>query len=92
RSAFEQRAVVVGSSAEELLSGLDAVAGGVPSSSVVTGAAARPGGPVFVFPGQGAQSVRMAAGLVGRAPVFDAALAECRSALAPYLDVDLVGV
>nr|WP_269636163.1 acyltransferase domain-containing protein [Micromonospora globosa] len=34
----------------------------------------------------------MAAGLVGRAPVFDARLAECQRALAPYLDVDLVSV
>ncbi|MBQ1070731.1 acyltransferase domain-containing protein, partial [Micromonospora sp. D75] len=49
-------------------------------------------GPVFVFPGQGAQSARMAAGLVGRTPVFDARLAECQRALAPYLDVDLVSV
>ncbi|MEU4383636.1 acyltransferase domain-containing protein, partial [Micromonospora echinofusca] len=43
-------------------------------------------------PGQGAQSARMAAGLVGRTPVFDARLAECQRALAPFLDVDLVAV
>ncbi|WP_246248440.1 acyltransferase domain-containing protein, partial [Micromonospora maritima] len=92
RTAFEQRAIVVGSSAGDLLSGLDALAAGTPSPAVVTGTASRTPGPVFVFPGQGAQSARMAAGLVGRTPVFDAALGECQVALAPYLDVDLVSV
>ncbi|MEU1844085.1 type I polyketide synthase [Micromonospora sediminicola] len=93
RSAFDHRAAVVGSSAEDLLSGLDALAAGTPSPAVVTGTVAgRGAGPVFVFPGQGAQSARMAAGLVGRTPVFDAALADCQAALAPFLDVDLPSV
>ncbi|MGW4294405.1 type I polyketide synthase [Micromonospora chersina] len=93
RSAFDHRGVVVGSSVEELLSGLDALAGGEPSATAVAGVASGHGaGPVFVFPGQGAQSARMAAGLVGRTPVFDAKLAECQAALAPYLDVDLAEV
>ncbi|MFI5833581.1 type I polyketide synthase [Micromonospora sp. NPDC051300] len=92
RSAFDRRAVVLGSSVQELLSGLDALASGTPSPAVVTGTAERPAGPVFVFPGQGAQSAGMAAGLVGRCAPFDAALAECQVALAPFLDVDLVSV
>ncbi|MFG3702746.1 type I polyketide synthase, partial [Micromonospora sp. NPDC047620] len=93
RSTFDHRAAVVAASVEELLTGLDALASGSPAGSLVTGAASGHGaGPVFVFPGQGAQSARMAAGLVGRAPVFDARLAECQTALAPYLDVDLVSV
>ncbi|MFJ8207613.1 type I polyketide synthase, partial [Micromonospora chalcea] len=93
RSTFDQRAVVVGSSAEELLAGLDALASGSPAGNVVAATSSSHGaGPVFVFPGQGAQSARMAAGLVGRTPVFDARLAECQRALAPYLDVDLVSV
>ncbi|WP_405095220.1 type I polyketide synthase [Micromonospora sp. NBC_01412] len=93
RSAFDHRASVVGSSVEELLSGLDALGAGAPAGTAVTGVVASHGaGPVFVFPGQGAQSARMAAGLVGRTPVFDARLAECQRALAPYLDVDLVSV
>ncbi|GLY22710.1 type I polyketide synthase [Micromonospora sp. NBRC 101691] len=93
RSTFDQRAVVVGSGVEELLSGLDAVASGLPAGNVVLGTAAgSSAGPVFVFPGQGAQSAGMAAGLVGRVPVFDARLAECQRALSPYLDVDLVSV
>ncbi|MEU9508928.1 type I polyketide synthase [Micromonospora sp. NPDC048170] len=93
RSTFDHRAAVVGVSAEELLAGLDALAAGDPAGNLVTGTVTGSGGgPVFVFPGQGAQSARMAAGLVGRTPVFDAKLAECQRALAPYLDVDLVSV
>nr|BCK51645.1 modular polyketide synthase [Micromonospora sp.] len=91
RSVFDQRAAVVGSGMEELLAGLDALAAGVPAGNLVTGTAVGTSA-VFVFPGQGAQSARMAAGLVGRTPVFDARLAECQRALAPYLDVDLVSV
>ncbi|MEU6075139.1 type I polyketide synthase [Micromonospora sp. NPDC047074] len=93
RSVFDHRAAVVGRDVEELLAGLDALAEGSPVGNVVSGVAAGHGaGPVFVFPGQGAQSVRMAAGLVGASPVFDAALAECQVALGPWLDVDLVSV
>ncbi|MEV4483689.1 type I polyketide synthase [Micromonospora coxensis] len=93
RATFDQRAAVIGSTVEELLSGLDAVAAGAPTGTAVSGTVSSHGaGPVFVFPGQGAQSARMAAGLVGRTPVFDAKLAECQQALAPYLDVDLVSV
>ncbi|MEU6075141.1 SDR family NAD(P)-dependent oxidoreductase [Micromonospora sp. NPDC047074] len=93
RSVLDHRAAVVGRDAEELLSGLDALADGSPAVNTVSGFTADGGaGPVFVFPGQGAQSARMAAGLVGACPVFDAALAECQVALAPWLDVDLVSV
>ncbi|MEU6075137.1 type I polyketide synthase [Micromonospora sp. NPDC047074] len=93
RSVFDHRAAVVGRDVEELLAGLDALAEGSPVGNVVSGVAASHGaGPVFVFPGQGAQSARMAAGLVGACPVFDAALAECQVALGPWLDVDLVAV
>ncbi|MDI5941417.1 type I polyketide synthase, partial [Micromonospora sp. DH15] len=93
RSTFDHRAADVGADAGELLAGLDALAAGQPAGNLVTGTVTGSGaGPVFVFPGQGAQSARMAAGLVGRAPVFDAKLAECQRALAPHLDVDLVSV
>ncbi|MFY1593309.1 type I polyketide synthase [Micromonospora sp. WMMD737] len=91
RSTFDQRAAVVGATVAELLAGLDALSAGAPAGNLVTGTASGTGA-VFVFPGQGAQSARMAAGLVGRTPVFDARLAECQRALAPYLDVDLVSV
>ncbi|WP_442930822.1 type I polyketide synthase [Micromonospora sp. NBC_00421] len=93
RSTFDQRAVVVGADLDELLAGLDALAAGSPAGNLVSGTAVgSSAGPVFVFPGQGAQSARMAAGLVGRCPVFDVRLAECQRALAAYLNVDLVSV
>ncbi|WP_420866283.1 type I polyketide synthase, partial [Micromonospora echinospora] len=76
RASLDQRAVVVGTSEADLLAGLDAMASGLPAGNVVRGTASN-SGPVFVFPGQGAQSARMAAGLVGRVPVFDARLADC---------------
>ncbi|WP_425566195.1 type I polyketide synthase [Polymorphospora rubra] len=93
RSVFDHRAVVVGGGVGELLAGLDAVAGGVPAGNAVSGVAVDGGaGPVFVFPGQGAQSVGMASGLVGSCAVFDEVLADCQRVLAPWVDVDLVSV
>ncbi|MEU5950637.1 SDR family NAD(P)-dependent oxidoreductase, partial [Micromonospora sp. NPDC047465] len=73
RAALEQRAAVVGASSEDLLAGLDALAAGAPAGHVVGGTASTHG-VVFVFPGQGGQAVRMAAGLVGRCPAFDGRL------------------
>ncbi|WP_326564148.1 type I polyketide synthase [Micromonospora peucetia] len=87
RSAFDRRAVVTGATPGELLAGLDALAAGTPAGNVVTGTVTAHGaGAVFLFPG--ARSAGTAAGLVGRCPVFDDTLAECRQALAPWLDVD----
>ncbi|WP_425412978.1 type I polyketide synthase [Micromonospora nigra] len=93
RSTFPHRAAVVGTSVDDLLSGLDALATGASAANVVTEPTGEAGADaVFVFPGQGGQSARMAAGLVGRCPVFDARLAECQRAFAAYLDVDIVSV
>ncbi|MYU17392.1 hypothetical protein GTZ78_43590, partial [Streptomyces sp. SID8361] len=60
RSVFEQRAVVVGESAEEFAAGLKAVAAGEPLAGVVSGAVSATGRTVFVFPGQGSQWAGMA--------------------------------
>ncbi|MFE2616983.1 type I polyketide synthase, partial [Micromonospora chalcea] len=87
RSAFDRRAAVLGATPGELLAGLDALAAGTPAGNVVTGTVANHGaGPVFVFPG--AAPTGAVAALVGRCPVFDDTLAECRQALAPWVDVD----
>ncbi|SNS93921.1 Erythronolide synthase docking, partial [Actinoplanes regularis] len=80
RGRMPVRAAVVASSREELLAGL----GQIVPVEVVAGR-----GPVFVFPGQGAQWVGMALGLVEESPVFAAALAECAQALSPHVDWDL---
>ncbi|MFC5945862.1 type I polyketide synthase, partial [Micromonospora harpali] len=93
RSEFEHRAAVVAADPAQFLAGLDALAAGTPAGTVVTGVAGEPGeGPVWVFPGQGAQYVSMAAGLIGTCPVFDEALAECQAEFDRWLDVDLVAV
>ncbi|MGK5638809.1 type I polyketide synthase, partial [Streptomyces sp. URMC 126] len=57
RSAFEQRAVVVGGDRAELLAGLEGLASGAPGGSVVAGVARSGGRTVFVFAGQGSQWV-----------------------------------
>src|ERR1700689_4439945 len=91
RSALAQRAVVTGTSRDELLAGLEAVAAGEPAAQVVTGAAE--GGAakvVFVFPGQGSQWPGMAAGLVESCPVFAARLAQCAAVLDPVTGWRLV--
>ncbi|MEU4220121.1 SDR family NAD(P)-dependent oxidoreductase, partial [Actinoplanes sp. NPDC026623] len=80
RGRMPVRAGVVGATREELLDGLRTI---VPAEAATTR------GPVFVFPGQGAQWVGMALDLVAESPVFAAALRECAEALAPHVDWDL---
>jgi acyl transferase domain-containing protein len=82
RSAFELRAVAIGSEAAELTAGLEGVAAG----SVPAGDA---GQVVFVFSGQGAQWAGMGRELAACSPVFAARLAECAAALAPWVDWSL---
>ncbi|MBO2456944.1 type I polyketide synthase [Actinomadura violacea] len=72
RTAFEHRAVVLGSARDDLTDGLAAVASaefrpGVVSGVVPAGGVGRVG---FVFAGQGAQRAGMAAGLYEVSPVF----------------------
>ncbi|WEH12772.1 type I polyketide synthase [Streptomyces sp. VNUA24] len=92
RSAFEHRAVVVGTDRDTLLTGLAALAAGENDPTVVRGTATTPGRTVFVFPGQGSQWVGMAVGLLDSAPVFAERIAACERALSPYLDWSLTDV
>ncbi|TDV47974.1 type I polyketide synthase [Actinophytocola oryzae] len=93
RSALPHRAVVVGADNADLLAGLRAVAAGLPAPGVTTGVAQDPGpGPVFVFPGQGAQWAGMAVELLDTSPQFRARLTECAEALAPFVAWSLVDV
>jgi acyl transferase domain-containing protein len=85
RAVFEDRAVVLGADAGELVAGLGEVAAG----GGITGRAEGDGGAVFVFPGQGSQWVGMAAGLMSASPVFAESIAACERALAPYVDWSL---
>ncbi|MEV5881018.1 acyltransferase domain-containing protein, partial [Streptomyces sp. NPDC052101] len=93
RASLEHRAVVVAGGREELLAGLEAVAGGESAAQVVSGTVAgEPSGAVFVFPGQGSQWLGMAAELLECSPVFAETIEQCAAALAPYVEWDLSAV
>ncbi|MFI6093844.1 type I polyketide synthase, partial [Streptomyces sp. NPDC051218] len=92
RSAFEERAVVVGAGRAELVSGLESLADGAQTRSVVSGVARSSGRTVFVFAGQGAQWVGMGRELASCSPVFAARLAECERALSAYVSWSLSDV
>jgi acyl transferase domain-containing protein/acyl carrier protein/thioesterase domain-containing protein len=92
RARLEQRAAVVGSDRDELLAGLDALASGRSVDGLVAGAAVSGGRVAFVFPGQGAQRLRMAAGLIESEPLFAESIAACEAALAPHVDWSLTEV
>ncbi|WP_446696882.1 type I polyketide synthase [Streptomyces zagrosensis] len=91
RSIFDHRVVVAGTTRDELLAGLGALAAGEPHPALTDPAAAVATdlGPVLVFPGQGSQWVGMGAGLLEASPVFAARVAECEQALAPYVEWSL---
>ncbi|MEU9993761.1 type I polyketide synthase, partial [Streptomyces sp. NPDC048045] len=92
RSLFEHRAVVVGGDRGELVGGLESLAAGVSSGSVVSGVARSGGRVVFAFAGQGSQWLGMGRELTRVSPVFAARLAECEKALAPYVEWSLSDV
>ncbi|MDO0909337.1 SDR family NAD(P)-dependent oxidoreductase [Streptomyces sp. DT2A-34] len=100
RSRMDQRAVVTGSDSAELLAGLDALVARRDGESTtdrlpanVTRSRALPGpGPVFVFPGQGAQWVGMGARLLQESTVFAKAFNRCARALRPWTDFDVTDV
>ncbi|MEU4933006.1 SDR family NAD(P)-dependent oxidoreductase, partial [Streptomyces yokosukanensis] len=77
-----QRAVIVGSSREELLDGLAAVADDCPHAAVARGTAAATAPVTFVFPGQGSQWPGMARQLVDESPVFADAIERCAEVFA----------
>ncbi|HTF51346.1 MAG TPA: SDR family NAD(P)-dependent oxidoreductase [Pseudonocardia sp.] len=86
RSALPERAVVVGADRGELLAGLDRLASGQPSPSVLTGSAGAVGKVGFVFTGQGAQRVEMGQRLYAAHPVFARAFDAVCAGLAEHLD------
>ncbi|MFC5285714.1 type I polyketide synthase [Actinokineospora guangxiensis] len=90
RAAHEHRAVAVGATREELLSGLDALATGVGGPGAVFGGGAdEVARVVWVFPGQGSQWPGMARELLASSPAFAERFAECERALAEWTDWSL---
>ncbi|RPF40442.1 acyl transferase domain-containing protein [Streptomyces sp. Ag109_G2-6] len=86
RTALDCRAVVLAHDRDAALNGLEALAAGSPSASVVTGTPGAPGRTAFVYPGQGSQWAGMAAELLGTSPVFAERLNACGEALSRYAD------
>ncbi|NBH05931.1 acyltransferase domain-containing protein, partial [Amycolatopsis sp. SID8362] len=92
RTAFEHRAVFLGSSTEDVVAGLTALGDGAPLAGLTEGVADLDGQIVFVFPGQGAQWAGMGARLLDESPEFAAKLTECAEALSAYVDWSLPAV
>ncbi|WP_236005598.1 type I polyketide synthase, partial [Amycolatopsis pittospori] len=82
RAALEHRAAAVGTSREELVAGLRAIASGEVSPT----RADVEGQPVFVFPGQGSQWSGMAVDLLETSPVFAEAFDDCTAAIESFVD------
>ncbi|MGB0465983.1 MAG: amino acid adenylation domain-containing protein [Pontibacterium sp.] len=83
RRAFDHRAVLVASDANQAMSVLN-------SPSLFKGQSAESGRPVvFLFPGQGSQYPDMGRGLYEKEPVFRQAVDHCAEVLAPLMGVDL---
>ncbi|MEV6131744.1 type I polyketide synthase [Streptomyces violaceusniger] len=92
RTVFEHRAVVIGADRARLRAGLVALTEGRDVPGVLTGAASEDRQVVFVFSGQGTQWVGMATELLDASPVFAARMAECATALSPFVDWSLLDV
>uniref|UniRef100_UPI003183A287 type I polyketide synthase n=1 Tax=Nocardia donostiensis TaxID=1538463 RepID=UPI003183A287 len=99
RARLEQRAVVLGTERDDLLTKLadladdpaTVIVSGAPSAPVPAGVRAR-GRTVFVFPGQGTQWVGMGRELLESAPVFAATIAACEATLTDRVPWSLTAI
>ncbi|MFI2208011.1 SDR family NAD(P)-dependent oxidoreductase, partial [Streptomyces sp. NPDC020192] len=92
RATFSHRAVVLASDRAGFTDALTALADGTPHPGVVQATALDVARTVFVFPGQGSQWTGMGRELLDTSPEFAARIAECETALAPYVDWSLTDV
>lgn len=94
RDHFRVRAAFVGSSAQDLASGLRSYTAdpSVRHPDIVTGRARTPGRIAFVFPGQGSQWAGMGRDLYATSDVFASVVHRCAKALEPHWDGDLTAI
>jgi acyl transferase domain-containing protein/NADPH:quinone reductase-like Zn-dependent oxidoreductase/acyl carrier protein len=93
RTAFERRAVLLGSAREQLLGGLDSLAAGHSAAGVIEGVASEgSAGIAFLFTGQGTQRLGMGRGLYDELPSFKDALDEVCSHLDTHIGRSLRAV
>ncbi len=92
RATADHRAVIIGESRDDFVSGLRALVNGEPTDHVIQGVARATYQPVFVFPGQGTQWPDMATHLLDTSPVFRNAIQNCADALAPHTNWSLLDV
>ncbi|MGW7189021.1 type I polyketide synthase, partial [Streptomyces sp. NPDC054838] len=92
RTAFAHRAVVLGASYSDLARGLDALADGTASPSVVHGVRHREAKTAFLFTGQGSQRPGMTRELHSAHPVFAAAWDAVAERLDAHLERPLAAV
>ncbi|AUX45576.1 beta-ketoacyl synthase [Sorangium cellulosum] len=89
RRAFPHRCAVVCPGASSITSGQGGPADALDAARLSTGIAAAELSVVFMFPGQGTQTIHMASELYETEPVFREKLDRCAELLAPELGHDL---
>ncbi|MFJ8060994.1 type I polyketide synthase [Streptomyces sp. NPDC096142] len=92
RPALEHRAAVVAHDHDALVRALTAVADGTPAAGVALGVADTEGGPVFLFPGQGAQWEEMATALIEDDARFRTHFDEVAAAVERFTDWSVLDV
>nr|MDT0660556.1 type I polyketide synthase [Micromonospora sp. DSM 115978] len=93
RTTFENRAVILGQTRDQLITATRALATGTPHPHVITGTATTTSnGPVFVYPGQGSQWTGMALQLLNTNPTFATTITQCEQALAPHVTWSLTDI
>ncbi|OLR93559.1 polyketide synthase [Actinokineospora bangkokensis] len=90
RTQHPHRAVVVGTTTDELTAALRALADGQPADALVEGHADAEGRTVFVFPGAGSHWHAMAHELLATSPVFAEALLTAAEAVQRHADFDVL--
>ena len=90
RTALQYRAVIVGKENKTLISGTEAVAKSkINSTEILIGSKRHGPGPVFVFPGQGSQWLKMGQKLLEESRVFAKSINECAKALNYFVNFNL---